>query len=135
MDKKIEELDDRYRKELETKKEDIGPEITFWHKKATSICNSGAFISFFMGVLFFVVYIVNIQVRNYREYQFVERKDNIMPETKQIMNEGKTESPKAVTTTTIQSGKINTHGATESPQAVLQPKPDEGSSGGSKKSE
>jgi cytoskeletal protein RodZ len=139
MDRKIAELDRRYRRQLETKKEDNSPEVVFWQNRATSICNTLAFIVFCAGILLFVVYIINIQARNYREFQSSVRRERNMTERKQKLNEGKTESPKEVTkTTTTPSSGITKHGATETPQAVVRPiKPsgDSSSSGGSKKSE
>ncbi len=140
MNRKIAELDCRYKKELDTNKEDTKPEVVFWQNRAISVCNIGAFIAFFAGVLLFVVYIINIQAKNYQEVQSTARKENTMPDGKKNINEGKTESPKAVTQTThkplTQGDNIVTHGATEVPQAVLRPaKPSGGSSSESKKSE
>ncbi|WP_319409600.1 hypothetical protein [uncultured Desulfosarcina sp.] len=139
MDKKIADLDDRYRKELKTEKPDESPEPTFWQNRATSMCNTIAFVAFCTGVLFFVIYVVNIQARNYRQMQHSLTKEATMADTKKILTEGKTEAPQAASKTThkvVLPGDVNTHGATEAPQAVLRPgKPSGGSGGGSKKSE
>jgi len=139
MDKKITELDNRYQQGLESEKVDASPEAVFWQKRATSISNSGAFVAFCVGVLFFVIYIVNIQIKNYQEIRYAAGKDRAMPEGKQTLNEGKTESPKAVPKTTPKTASpgddVTTHGATEAPQAVLRPtKPSGTSSGGAKES-
>ena len=48
MDKKINELDKKYKKELKTKKVDDAPETIYWQNKATRACNNAAFIAFFM---------------------------------------------------------------------------------------
>ena len=65
MDRKIAELDARYQRELDSKIPDTSPEAVFWHNRATSFCNTGAFITFVAGVLFFVLYIITIQTNNY----------------------------------------------------------------------
>lgn len=125
MDRKIEDLDQRYRTELTTETPDTSPEPFFWQNRATSHCNSGALITFCAGVLFFVVYIVNIQVRNFEQLQATVTKEVTMPGKQLILNEGKTETSRAVSRTEKPSFRphdgSNTRGATESPQAVLRP--------------
>ncbi len=71
MDRKISDLDRRYTADLKTEKPDTSPEPTFWQNRATSYCNSGAFITFCAGVLFFVLYIVNIQARNFQQIKSI----------------------------------------------------------------
>jgi len=117
MDKKIAELDKKYKKELETKKEDDAPETFYWQNKATKFCNNAAFVVFFIGVCTILTYVSLIQYNNYSNMKEIHMETIVMSENKKTqINEGKTESPKAVTTTVdITKGKI------EAPQAVNRP--------------
>ncbi len=138
MDRKITDLNAKYQKELDSGTPDTSPEALFWQRRATSQCNTGAFIAFAVGVLFFVLYIVSIQANNYEKMNTRLTKEKEMTEKHQPLSEGKTESPKAVAPVTqkivLPGSDITTHGATETPQAVLRPaKPAEGSSTGSQK--
>ena len=65
MDKKIYELDNKYKKELETKNADDAPEKVYWQNKATRFCNTTALILFCAGVLTILIYAFLIQINNY----------------------------------------------------------------------
>ena len=117
MDKKIDELNNKYRKELETKNADDAPEKVYWQNKATRFCNTSALILFCTGVLTILIYASLIQINNYS----VMKETRVMSENKKTqINKGKIEAPKAVTTQ-VDPNKINTYGKTESPQAVIRP--------------
>ncbi len=135
MDRKISELDDRYRKELETNTGDPSAETVYWQKQATSWCNALAFVTFAAGMLLFVIYVGIIQFKNYKELTNQTAKETTMAEKIQPLNKGKTEAPKAVSPKPPKSsGSAITHGATEAPQAILRPaKPSGNSPSGAKK--
>ncbi len=121
MDKKIDELDNKYRKELGTQEADDAPETVSWQNKATRFCNKSAFTVFCIGVFTILIYISLIQINNYSVMKENYKETKVMSENKKTQtNEGKTEAPKAVTTT-VDPSKIITHGKTESPQAVIKP--------------
>ncbi|TKJ37783.1 MAG: hypothetical protein CEE38_06855 [Planctomycetes bacterium B3_Pla] len=121
MDRKIDELDNQYRKELKTKKADTTPEKVYWQNKVTRFCNKFAFIVFCIGVFTILTYVSLIQINNYSIMKENHEVSRVMSENKNTpLNEGKTEAPKAVPTT-VDPGKINTHGKTESPQPVIKP--------------
>jgi hypothetical protein len=134
MDRKIEEIDNKYKKELETNKADDAPETVFWQNKATGFCNNFAFIVFCIGVLTILTYVSLIQINNYSVMKESHKETRVMSENKKTqINEGKIEGPKAVTTTVdITKGKTEvsqavvrpsktTLGKTESPQDVIKP--------------
>jgi hypothetical protein len=127
MDRKIKELDSRYQRELDTGQEDKSREAVFWHNRATRACNTGALLAFGIGVLFFMMYVMKIQAKNYGDLQsnVAEKENNMANEERQNLGEGKTEAPRAISSRTPSNapstGKVITHGATEAPQAVLRP--------------
>lgn len=140
MNRKIADLDRRYKKELDTGEIDKNPEPRFWQNFATSMCNTCAFILFFIGVVFFTIYIINIQIRNYEEIQLSKTKETIMSDFSSNLKGGKTESSQTISKPSpkpaSQSGDFTTHGLTEAPQAVMRPeKPPGKSGGGSEKTE
>ena len=121
MDKKIDELDNNYRKELKTQEADDNKEAVFWQNKATKFCNLSAFILFCIGVFTILIYASLIQINNYSFMKDDLKETRVMSENKKIqIIKGKIESPKAVTTP-VDPNKINTYGKTESPQAVIRP--------------
>jgi len=124
MDRKIDHLDARYKQELSSETADPSPEQVFWQRRATARCNTGAFIAFAAGVMFFVIYIATIQAKNYAELNVKTGKEQAMPKEKQPLKEGQTESPEAVSPVTdkavLPTSNI-TKGETEAPQAVLRP--------------
>lgn len=134
MDKKIDELDNKYKKESETEKVDDAPETVYWQNKITRFCNKSAFVAFFIGVCTILTYISLIQINNYSIMKKNYKETRVMSENKKVqINEGKTEAPKAVVPTVditkrktetsqvvIRPSKI-TAGKTESPQAVIKP--------------
>lgn len=67
MDRKMNELDATYKKEIESGESVKEVEKTFWQRTATDICNICAFVFFFVGVAAFTYYIVEIQKQNYSE--------------------------------------------------------------------
>lgn len=66
MDNKIEDLRQRYQIEIDGAEDVNILEKVFWQRKATDLCNKGAFWLFVVGVLCFVIYIVLIQAKNYQ---------------------------------------------------------------------
>lgn len=119
MDKKIDELDNKYKKELKTKEVDDVPEKVFWQNKVTSACNNAAFIAFLIGVFTILTYISLIQIKNYSVMKKNYKETKVMNENKKPQaNEGKTEITKAI------DKKVDvTKGQTEAPQAVAKPGP------------
>jgi len=137
MDKKIDELDKKYTKEVETKKVDNAPETVYWQNKATIFCNKSAFVMFCIGVFAILIYISLIQINNYSILMKKNHKEtNVMSENKKTqINEGKIEISKAVDKPVdITAGKTErpqavikptiTKGKTETPQAVIKPTPE-----------
>lgn len=117
MDKKIAEIDKKYKKELETEKEDDAPETIYWQNKVTKCCNNAAFVVFLIGVCTIVIYVSLIQYNNYSVMKEINKETRVMSENKKIqINNGKTASPKAVTMPVDV-----TKGQTEAPQAVNRP--------------
>lgn len=140
MDRKIANLNNRYINETKTGNADESPEPVFWQHHATNICNSAAFVAFTIGVLLLINYIIKVEHKNYHNIPSPISMEVTMNEKKQILNEGNTETPKAVSKPVVKvvrpSGDTNTHGVTESPQAVTRPNKPSGDSGGdSKKSD
>jgi len=134
MDSKINELDNKYRKELKTQEADDNQEAVYWQNKATRFCNKSAFIAFCIGVFTILTYVSLIQINNYSVMNENCKETRVMSENKKTqINEGKTEIPKAVgTTVDITKGKTETSqavirpskttaGKTESPQDVIKP--------------
>lgn len=139
MDKKIEELDKNYGKNV--------AERTFWQRKATNYCNNISVIVFFLSIFSFTWYIIEIQKQNYAKVAEKQKQEELImvfkktagkteavaPVTKPIssvrLNDGLTEIPVAISQQTIP--KIRTtpqaqpsiKGQTETPQAVQKPKP------------
>jgi hypothetical protein len=138
MDKKINELDNKYRKELKTKKVDDAPEIVYWQKKITRFCNQSAFIMFCIGVFTILIYISLIQINNYSIFMKKNHKETkVMSENKKTqINEGKIEISKEVDTTidvtkaiteapqAVSKPSNTTAGKTETPQSVIKPTPE-----------
>lgn len=141
MDRKIEELDDRYRKATErtTTEPTVPPkEKTFWQRTATDACNITAFVLFFLGMLTFTLYIVEIQRHNYQKLRVTQAEEAAMsmkktggvtevaaPVARQTLNEGKTEAPRAVpgpkAPEVVGPPETVTKGLTEAPAAVPKP--------------
>jgi hypothetical protein len=122
MDLKIRELDECYEKELRCGQEEKKPETVFWQNRATSRCNSGALITFFIGLLSFSIYTVSVQYGSYSTLRLNQAKEKTMSSgNPQNLNEGKTETPKAVSKPDRSTPITVKHGATETPQAVLRP--------------
>jgi len=156
MWEKIQELDDRYKRELEQstptpidppRKPDV--EKQFWQRKATDICNDTAFYAFFVGIAFFTVYIIQIQMNNYNKTVVQQPKEESVMSLKKTagltevsapvakqpsigpLNNGLTEV-RAPITQRIREGQTEvpaavsrmqsgTRGQTEIPQAVVAP--------------
>jgi len=117
MDKKIAEIDKKYKKELETEKEDDAPETFYWQHKVTKFCNNAAFVVFLIGVCTIVIYVSLIQYNNYSIMKEINKETRVMSENKKMqINCGKTASPKAVNMPVDV-----TKGKTEAPQAVNRP--------------
>lgn len=139
MDRKIKELDDTYRKATKrTKTESTVPhgEKTFWQKMATDVCNIMAFVLFFLGMLMFTLYIVEIQWHNFQTPRALQAQEAAMsmkktggvtevaaPVARQTLNEGKTEAPRAVPAPRAPEvvGPTETRGLTEAPAAAPKP--------------
>ncbi len=118
MDKKIHELDNKYREELKTGKVNDAPETVYLHKKMTGACNQFSFIMFFIGVFTIMIYIVLIQINNCSIMEKNCKETRVMTEKKNTqINEGKTEMPKAVD----QMVGLTQKGKTEVPQAIINP--------------
>ncbi len=117
MDKKIDELNNKYDKELETKEVDDAPETVYWQNKVTRFCNQSAFIVFCIGIFTILIYISLIQINNYSIMKNNYKEPRVMSENKKTQaNRGKTEIPKAINTTVD-----ITKGKTETSQAVIKP--------------
>ena len=62
MDKKMKELDERYRKQIKSKKKlKDQEEKTFWERKATTVCNYTVLFLFIFSIVCFAIYVVLIQ--------------------------------------------------------------------------
>jgi hypothetical protein len=133
MDRKIQELDTRYRNEIQSlaPEESAAEETSFWQRTATAVCNMIALVAFFVGTLCFVLYIMAVQDNNFTNMR--QKEDSIMDIKKvkagiteiqapvaknRVQTEGRTELPAAIP-------RVNTitRGETEAPQAVQKPTP------------
>jgi hypothetical protein len=130
MDRKIQDLDDSYRKEIREGKAEEGVDRTFWQRRATDICNNAAFLTFAVSIVAFTCYIVAIQKHNFGELSKKQKEEQVMsmkktagvteaktPVAKQVITEGKTEIGRAIPS----SARITPLGATEAPRAVSAP--------------
>jgi hypothetical protein len=118
MDRKIDELDDKYKAEIKappTTKE--AAEKIFWQRRATNICNNIAFVTFFVSIIFFISYIVAIQIHNYDQAQLEKKEEAGMlikkPTPLKEIIAGATEAKAPV------ARKVITEGATETPALTL----------------
>lgn len=149
MDRKIAELDDTRRREIESGSPIIEVEKTYWQRKATDICNICAFVLFAVGVATFTYYIVEIQKHNYAELKKVQEQEKkemtnknaegsgkgaplaqkIIDVCKDLLSENHTEVSRAVGKPVLQAAPLTKQapasdvikGQTEAPQAVQRP--------------
>jgi len=121
MDKKLEELDSNYTKELATHQPtQPAVETQFWQRTATNVCNVIALGAFAFGTLFFLLYIGKIQRHNFSRLTEVTpmaikktagQTEITSPISNQRLREGQTEIPAARPVAEIK-------GQTEIPQAI-----------------
>jgi hypothetical protein len=126
MDKKLEDLDRRYSAELSSGQQDTSPEVFFWQNRATNWCNSVALVSFTLGVMFFVIYIMIIQDKNFSDLQKKQKEEQKMAENASTINKGGTEIRQPIrrppgTPPIIVPASFGRRGATESPTAIGRP--------------
>lgn len=130
MDRKIQELDDNYRQEIQGGKAEEGVEKKFWQRRATDICNNAAFVIFSLSIVVFTCYIVAIQKHNFGELMKKQKEEAVMPmkktagvtETKapvarQVITKGKTEVARDIPF----PSRITPFAETEAPRAVAAP--------------
>ena len=116
MDKKIQELDDAYRAQLDGTNSDESVEKTFWQRRATDFCNNAAFVTFAVSIVFFICYISSVQTHNYRNLK-KQKEDKVMS-MKKTAGVTETKAPVAKQIITITEGKTEIRAAIPSPQKV-----------------